>query len=62
MVFCPKYASRMKYLGDVHVVVLMNQFPTAKFLSKDRFEIFSVREDGCEWDLIDIEDLKRDEI
>jgi len=36
MVFSPKYESRMKYYGKVHVVVMMNQWPNEALLSADR--------------------------
>lgn len=39
MVFSPKYESRMKYFGNVHVVVMMNEEPNQSLLSKDRYAI-----------------------
>lgn len=38
-VFSPKYESRIKYLGKVHVVVMMNEMPDQSKLSSDRFDI-----------------------
>lgn len=38
-VFSPKYESRLKRLGKVHVVVMMNEQPDASKLSTDRYDI-----------------------
>jgi Putative viral replication protein len=38
-VFCPKYESRVKHLGKVHVVVMMNEAPDMTKLSPDRYDI-----------------------
>lgn len=42
MVFSPKYESRMKYLGKVHVVVMMNQDPNFELLSTDRYRVINL--------------------
>lgn len=42
IVFSPKYESRMKYLGKVHVVVMMNMDPNYDLLSKDRYEVINL--------------------
>lgn len=42
MVFSPKYESRMKYLGKVHVVVMMNEEPNKKLLSNDRYYVIDL--------------------
>jgi len=42
MVFSAKYESRMKYLGKVHVVVMMNMDPNYDLLSKDRYQIINL--------------------
>lgn len=42
MVFSPKYESRMKYYGKVHVVVMMNTNPNMELLSQDRYEIIEL--------------------
>jgi len=42
MVFSPKYESRMKYLGKVHVVVMMNQDPNMELLSNDRYSLINL--------------------
>jgi len=39
MVFSPKYESRTKYFGKVHVVVMMNEYPNMKLLSEDRYRL-----------------------
>lgn len=38
-VFCPKYESSIKYLGSIHVVVMMNERPDETKLSIDRYDI-----------------------
>lgn len=38
-VFSPKYESRIKHLGKVHVVVMMNEMPDESKLSRDRYDI-----------------------
>lgn len=43
MVFSPKYESKTKYLGKVHVVVMMNSDPNMDLLSSDRYEIVSLK-------------------
>lgn len=43
MVFSPKYESRMKYYGKVHVVVMMNQEPAMHLLSQDRYQIIELK-------------------
>ena len=42
MVFSPKYESRMKLLGKVHVVVMMNEMPDKTKLSSDRYVIHNI--------------------
>jgi len=42
MVFSPKYESRVKYLGKVHVVVMMNTMPNRDLLSRDRYDIIKL--------------------
>ena len=42
MVFSPKYESRMKLLGKVHVVVMMNEMPDKTKLSNDRYVILNI--------------------
>jgi Putative viral replication protein len=38
-VFSPKYESRVKHIGKVHVVVMMNEMPDQTKLSRDRYDI-----------------------
>lgn len=38
-IFSPKYESRVKTLGKVHVVVLMNEHPDMSKLSGDRYDV-----------------------
>nr|UOF81135.1 rep protein [Cressdnaviricota sp.] len=45
-VFSGKYESRMKRLGLVHVVVMMNEMPDMTKLSEDRYEIIEVTENN----------------
>lgn len=42
VVFSNKYESRIKEYGNLHVVVMMNEFPNMKMLSEDRYKIISV--------------------
>lgn len=42
MVFSPKYESRMKYFGSVHVCVMMNQGPNMELLSPDRYMVTKI--------------------
>lgn len=41
VVFSPKYESRVKHYGPVHVVVMMNQNPDMDKLSEDRYRIIT---------------------
>ena len=43
MVFSPKYESRMKYLTNVHVVVMTNSEPNMQLLSVDRYVIIELQ-------------------
>lgn len=43
MVFSPKYESRTKFLGKVHVVVMMNKEPNRDLLSHDRYHIIDIK-------------------
>jgi len=43
MVFSPKYESHTKYLGKVHVVVMMNQEPNMILLSSDRYVMIELK-------------------
>jgi len=43
MVMSSKYESGMKYLGKVHVVVMMNTFPNMALLSDDRYKIIELK-------------------
>jgi Putative viral replication protein len=38
-VFCPKYESSIKYLGPMHIIVMMNESPDLTKLSLDRYDI-----------------------
>lgn len=42
VVFSPKYESRTRLLGPVHVVVMMNQSPDMNKLSLDRYDIINL--------------------
>lgn len=42
MVFSPKYESRTKYYGNVHVVVMMNEKPNMSLLSQDRYRVIEL--------------------
>jgi len=42
LVFSSKYESRIKYLGKVHVVVLMNEQPDHTKLSRDRYKVINL--------------------
>lgn len=42
MVFSRKYESRVKYFGDVHVVVLMNSEPNRELLTCDRYHVLEL--------------------
>lgn len=44
LLFSPKYESRMKMLGKVHVVVMMNQEPDYDKLSHDRYNVIKLKE------------------
>lgn len=43
MVFSPKYESRTKFLGKVHVVVMTNQEPNMILLTQDRYVIIELK-------------------
>lgn len=43
MVMSSKYESCMKYLGKVHVVVMMNQEPNYTLLSEDRYYVINLK-------------------
>jgi len=43
MVFSPKYESRTKFLGKVHVVVMTNQEPNMILLTHDRYVIIELK-------------------
>lgn len=46
-IFSPKYESGIKrFPKKPHVIVLMNEFPDDSKLSKDRYLIYEIREDG----------------
>ena len=42
MVFSPKYESRTKFLGKVHVVMMMNEYPNMQLLSEDRYRLITL--------------------
>jgi len=44
MVFSTKYESGLKRLGNVHVVVLMNQEPDMNALSQDRYAFVRIKD------------------
>lgn len=45
-VFNPKYESKMMRMPRMHVVVMMNERPDEKKLSRDRYVIWRTKEDG----------------
>ncbi|CAB9507711.1 Para-Rep C9 [Seminavis robusta] len=51
LIFCSKYNSNMKRLSPMHVVVLMNQMPNFKDLSKDRYLIWQLQEDHTHYEI-----------
>jgi len=42
IVFSPKYESRVRYLGPVHIVVMMNHAPDYNKLSFDRYNVINL--------------------